>query len=201
MRRSLSAFILRCGAVAAGLVLLVAHESPAQVRQNLRGTSTGKPQPPSQVRPPTGINQPGLASDGLLAPFNPGTGFVNTPRPTLPTGSSPFATYAPPLTYPTSPYGVGLPYGAVNPFGAFNPLATPYAGFNPYGAFNPYGTFNPYGAFSPYGMSPPVAGFAPYGGMSPYAPFNPYPGVNPYGTVAPPPTGFNPLAGLNPFGM
>jgi 5'-3' exoribonuclease 2 len=211
-----------CAGLALGLLLL-AHTPASAQRRSVRPLTHSLQQPAVPLRPPGSNNQPGLASDGLLAPFG---GVGNTTA--FGTGGG-FASSSGPLPAlsGTGQAGVaGLPngglgnYSGLNPFnnsmtynsmalsGAYGPFggAYPYGGM-PYGGY-PYGGM-PYGAY-PYGGMPyggmPFGGM-PYGGM-PYGgmPFGGYPpyGMTPFGGMSPyggmmPYGGMTPFGGLNPY--
>jgi hypothetical protein len=204
MNRSALAAAVTTWVVAPALFLgsgsTVSAQSPT-----LRPGQRGLKQPAAPLRPPApgAPSQPGLGSDGLLAPF----GGLDTRTAT--SSGTPFAS----LSGQGLPSIAGTPYGGVNPYAAglygANPYAvspypgvSPYGGLYPYGAYNPYGGINPYGAVNPYGAFPPY-GVSPYG-VSPYGAVNPY-GTFPYGSYNPafgtfaPPLGFNPFGGLNPI--
>jgi 5'-3' exoribonuclease 2 len=201
-----------CAGLALGLLLL-AHTPAAAQRRSVRPLTHSLQQPAMPLRPPGSNNQPGLASDGLLAPFG-GVGNTTAFGTASASGSLPALSG-------TGQAGVaGLPngglgnYAGLNPFnnamtynsmalaGAYGPFggAYPYGGM-PYGAY-PYGAM-PYGAY-PYGGMPfggmPFGGMPyggmPFGGYPPYgmAPFGglPYGGMMPYG-------GMTPFGGLNPY--
>ena len=210
-----------CAALTLAFILLAHAPASAQVRPGLRPLSRGLKQPAMPLRPPAANNQPGLASDGLLAPFGGvgnssllGSG-VGGALPALsgqgqagvaglPNGGlgnysalNPFNTSMAYNNMALSGYGAYGPFGGGYPYGATPYGGMPYGGM-PYGGM-PYGGM-PYGGM-PYGGMPyggmPFGGYSPYG-VSPYGGL-PYGGMMPYGGMAPF-GGMNPTGGMTPFG-
>src|SRR5262249_6977569 len=147
MNRAALASVVVALALSLGSSKAVSAQTPT-----LRPAQKGLKQSAAPLRPPApgAPSQPGLGSDGLLAPF----GGFNT-RPAASSGSS-FAT----LSGQGQPSIAGVPYGNFNPYamGAYgvNPYAvSPYPGVSPYGGLSPYGAYSPYGAVNPYGALPP----------------------------------------------
>ncbi|MCC6420305.1 MAG: hypothetical protein IT429_18885 [Gemmataceae bacterium] len=179
----------------AALVLPLAVGSASAQQPILRPVQRSLKPQPIQLRPATGLSQPGLSSDGLLAPFGARGSIDVLGGNTKGNGSlngrnqSPFAGAAP----------GGFGYGGSSPYGGFGPYANPFAGMNPYGGMYPYGGLpfagmNPYGGMYPYGGFPPYGGMYPYGGISPFGAMPPYGAVSPFGA-------FNPYGGMGvPFG-